>query len=152
MPTLSFDALEPLEKRIHQVRADIAYVSVSETVDRKSYENLGRIDFNEIDLAPYMLDGDIEEFEEAGQLPDLTDAPVADDETMRMADAVCRWIRETVASNMHGQEEGRFRLYVWRPKGETILFTARFSCTDLGYVAPVPAKEMEVVETRAVEK
>lgn len=153
MPTLAFDALEPIEKRIRQVRNDIGYISISEVIDRKHYEPLGRIDFNESDLAPYLLDQaiddddeDNDDIEEGDALPDLV-APSPVDEALRQADAGCRWIREMVASNMNGQEEGRFRLFVWRPKGEQILFTARFSCVDVGYVAPGPASEPGVLET-----
>ena len=151
--TLAYDSLEPIEKRIRQVRNDIGYISISEVIDRKHYEPLGRIDFNESDLAPYLLDEELDDdednddIEEAGQLPDLVAAPIPVDQALRHADAGCRWVREMVASNMNGQEEGRFRLFVWRPKGETILFTARFSCTDLGYVAPGPTKELGVIET-----
>lgn len=149
MPTLAFDALEPIEKRIRQVRKDIAYITISEVVDRKKYEPLGRIDFNETELAPYAFDAEAEEpeFEEAGQLGDLGDPPAPGDQAMRFADAGCRWIREMVANNMHGQEEGRFRLFVWRPKGDQIIFTARFGCTDTGYVAPTTPKELAVIET-----
>lgn len=149
MTTLAYDALAPLEKRIRQVRKDIGYITLSEVVDRVKYESLGRIDFTDTDLAPYMLDAEVEEFEEAGQLPDLGDAPSDDDASMRHAEAGCRWIREMVANNMHGQEEGKFRLFVWRPKGEQILFTARFGCTDTGYVSPAPTKELAVLETKA---
>lgn len=148
MKTLCYDALEPLEKRIRQVRKDIGYISLSETLDRKTYENLGRVDFNETHLAPYMLDAELPEFEEAGELPDLADTGEEDeDPTLRMAEAACRWIREMVANNMHGREEGQFRLFVWRPKGDQAIFTARFGCTDGGYVAPIVPRELAVVPT-----
>ncbi len=136
MPTLAFDALEPIEKRIRQVRKDIAYITISEVVDRVKYEPLGRIDFTETDLAPYAFDAEPPEFEEAGQLGDLGDEALPGDQAMRHAEAGCRWVREMVANNMHGQEEGRFRLFVWRPKGDQIIFTARFGCTDTSYIAP----------------
>lgn len=147
MKTLCYDALEPLEKRIRQVRKDIGYVSLSETLDRKTYENLGRVDFNETSLAPYMLDVEMPEFEEAGELPDLAAEQEDEDPTLRLAEAACRWIREMVANNMHGREEGQFRLFVWRPKGDQAIFTARFGCTDAGYVAPVVPRELVVVPT-----
>jgi hypothetical protein len=133
MPPLSFDALEPIEKRIRQVRADIGYITLSEVVDRVKSENIGRIDLTETDLAPYAFDPEPPEFEEAGLLGDLGDAALPGDEALRLAEAACRWVRETVTNNMHGQEEGRFRIFVWRPKGEQVLFTARFGCTDPNY-------------------
>lgn len=147
MPTLLYDALEPVERRIHQVRADIGYITISEVVDRKNYEHIARIDFTETDLAPYCFEADHPEFEEAGQLGDLGDAGGTQDEAMRHADAVCRWIREMVTNNMHGQEEGRFRLFVWRPKGEQVLFTARFGCTDAAHVPPPPPTELPALVT-----
>ena len=147
MKTLCYDALEPLEKRIRQVRKDIGYVSLSETLDRKTYENLGRVDFNETSLAPYMLDVEMPEFEEAGELPDLAAEQEDEDPTLRLAEAACRWVREMVANNMHGREEGQFRLFVWRPKGDQAIFTARFGCTDTGYVEPLVPRELVVVPT-----
>lgn len=154
MLRLAFDALEPIEKRIRQVRNDIGYISISEVIDRKHYEPLGRIDFNESDLAPYLLDEELDDDDEEDNddedgdaLPDLVAAPIPVDEAMRHADAGCRWVREMVEGNMNGQEERRFRLFVWRPKGEQILFTARFSCVDLGYVAPGPLSEAGGIET-----
>jgi hypothetical protein len=144
--TLAYDALEPIEKRIRQVRADIGYITISEVVDRVKYESLGRIDFTETDLAPYAFESEIPEFEEAGQLGDLGDAALPGDAALRLAEAACKWVREMVATNMHGQEEGRFRLFVWRPKGEQILFTARFGCTDTGFV-PGTARELAVIPT-----
>ena len=147
MPNLLYDALEPVERRIHQVRADIGYITISEVVDRKTYEHIARIDFTETDLAPYCFEADHPEFDEAGQLGDLGEAGGTQDEAMRHADAVCRWIREMVTNNMHGQEEGRFRLFVWRPKGEQVLFTARFGCTDAAHVPPPPTKQLPALET-----
>jgi hypothetical protein len=132
MPPLAFDALEPIEKRIRQVRADVGYITLHEVLDRVKCENLGRVDFTETDLAPYAFDPAPAEFEEAGVLGDLGDTPPLD-EALRFADAACRWVRETVTQNMHGQEEGKFRIFVWRPKGEQVLFTARFGCTDPHY-------------------
>ena len=138
-----FDALDPIEKRIRQVRADIGYVSISEVVDRNHIDGLARVEFTETDLAPYTFDLEPPpEFGEAGELGDLGDTARDDDAPLRLADAVCRWLRETVAQNMHGRGECRFRVFVWRPKGEQILFSARFGCVDPTYdpdaAAPAP--------------
>lgn len=140
MKPLAFDALEPIERRIRQVRADIGYITLSEVMDRVKSEHLGRIDFTETDLAPYTLDLEAPEFEEAGELGELGDAALSgdDDPTLRLVDAACRWVREMVASNMHGGETGRFRIFVWRPKGEQVLFTARFGCTDPNFNPDAP--------------
>lgn len=147
MPTLAFDALENIEKRIHQVRADIGYIALCEVVDRVKSEPLGRIDFNPTDLAPYAFDPEAAEFAEAGQLGDLGDVTGGGDESMRLADGACRWVREMVASNMHGQEEGRFRIFVWRPKGEQILFTARFGCVDTAFAPAEPNAAVATIVT-----
>ncbi len=146
---LAYDALESIEKRIRQVRADIGYIALCEVVDRVKSETLGRIDFTETDLAPYAFDAEAAEFEEVGQLGDLGDANGGGDNSARLADGACRWVREMVASNMHGQEEGRFRIFVWRPKGEQILFTARFGCTNTAFAPPEPAKEVTTIATAA---
>ncbi|MDP2317222.1 MAG: hypothetical protein Q8P41_30325 [Pseudomonadota bacterium] len=126
-----YDSLETIERRIRQVRADIGYVSVSEVVDRHHIEGIGRVDFTETDLAPYAFDpAPPVEFEEAGELGELGDAATLDDPALRLAEGVCRWIRETASQNMPGRAECRFRVFVWRPKGEQILFSARFGCMD----------------------
>ena len=68
------------------------------------------------------------------------DQPGPDTEVL--ARAACRWVREMVRINMGGCEQRRFRLFVWRPKGEQILCSGRFSCTDPEYeveeAAPKP--------------
>lgn len=134
-----YDCLEPIEKRIRQVRADIGYIALSEVIDRQHIEAIARIDFAEVDLAPYMHDGaDPPEFEEAGELGDLDQPATDEDPTLALADAAVRWIRETVETNMHGRGECRFRLFVWRPKAEQILFTARFGCVDTMHEPDAP--------------
>lgn len=145
-----FDSLEPIERRIRQVRADIGYVSLSEVLDRHHIEGIGRVDFNETDLAPYLFDDrQDEEFEEAGELGELVPPDGGDDESLRLADAACRWIRETVAQNMPGRGECRFRVFVWRPKGEQIIFSARFGCTDPTFDPEAPAALPTVVAPAA---
>lgn len=145
MPNLLFDSLDSIERRIRDRRDDIAYLALYEVVDRSHNDSLGRVDFNATDLAPWLADAEIERadpFPEAGTLEDLATASDQPDETLSLADAACRWLREMVAANMHGRAHVKFRLFVWRPKGDSILFSARFGCIDPHFDADVPVESI----------
>lgn len=125
---LQFDGLEETDQRIHQHRDDIGYVTVHEVLDRNRNEQLGRVYFNAVDLAPFLSDDD--EPDDGGELGDLSDlgtGPTSED----LARAGSRWVRHIVATNMVGRAEAKFKASLWRPKGEGQFHSARFVCRNL---------------------
>lgn len=123
-----FPDLDAAERRIHQLREDIGYLVLGEVVDRNHTETLGRIEFSALALSPWLEQPTPPLFEEAGSLDleSLEAGPSLPD----LARAAGRWIRESAGMNMGGRKECKFKVSVWRPKGEQQLMGARFTCED----------------------
>lgn len=138
-----FHDLDPAEKRLAQLADDIGYLILAEVTDRHHTEKLARVDFTPSDLLPYVDSGpddpderEDEEFPEAGELDEpevprpslqaLAGEPTPAD----LATAAYRWVREQAGANMNGLRRCKFKLSVWSPKGDKLLFSVRFSCED----------------------
>jgi hypothetical protein len=53
---LQFDGLDETDQRVLQHRDDLGYVTVHEVLDRNRNEQLGRVYFNAVDLAPFLAE------------------------------------------------------------------------------------------------
>ena len=144
MPDFIFHDLEPAEKRLFQLADDVGYLILAEVTSRHNTEKLARIDYTATDLRPFLSMEPVEadEFPEAGQLDDLNDGdePPARSDSLRqaageptatdLANAAYRWIREQAGANMSGARRCKFKLSVWGPKGDKLLYSTRFSCEN----------------------
>lgn len=133
MRELVYDGLEPIEQQIRRFGSEIGYLTLHEVLDRKTYEQLGRVDYDADSLGAW-LDAGANDEETLGDL----DAP-ADD----LGAAAMRWLRFQTEANMSGRDEAKFKVSLWKPKGGGVYFSARFVCRDLdqddepGPAAPV---------------
>ncbi len=145
MRSFLFRDLDPAQKRLLHLAEDIGYLILAEVTDRHHTEKLARIDFTPTDLRPFVgaepeeggedaRDG--EEFPEAGQLEVDDDGPGALGEaagavtSADLARAAYRWVKEQAGANMNGTRRCKFKLSVWGPKGDKLLYCVRFSCED----------------------
>ena len=124
---LQFDGLDETDQRVQQHRDDLGYLTVHEVLDRNRNEQLGRVYFNAVDLAPFLADDEPDDGGELGDLSDVTGGPGSED----LARAAARWVRHVVATNMVGRAEAKFKASLWRPKGEGQFHSARFVCRNL---------------------
>ncbi len=123
MQDITFEGLETTDRRLRELALDLGYVSLAEVTGRHSCEPLGRADFSATDLAPFLMEMEDEpaEFGELAQAVDLDD-PSGED----LARAASRWLRQVAASNMAGRGTAKFKVCLWRPKGDALLHSARF--------------------------
>ena len=126
MAEITFEFPDGVERRIHQLSDELGYVTLGEVVSRLKVAPLARVEFSAVALAPYLYDASLGD---AFELPEL-DALTAGD----LAGAVTRWIRRTASDNMAGRTESKFKVSLWRPKGDAQLHSFRF-------IARAPASE-----------
>ncbi len=132
---LTFEELEPAERRITRLAEDIGYITLCECLDRNHEETIARVEFNGADLAPFLIDGD--------GLGSDDEADGTDPEPEQLAVAVGRWLRFVARANMGGRRLGRFKLRVMNPKGEKTLFSARFLCRNADADADTEDRDLE---------
>ncbi len=119
---LTFEELEPAERRIARIAEDVGYITLCECLDRNHEETVARVEFNGADLAPFLVDPDGDGTE---------DDPDGEDPTPeQLAVGAGRWLRFVARANMGGRRLGRFKLRAMNPKGEKTLFSARFLCRN----------------------
>ena len=121
MQDITFEGLETTDRRLRELADDLGYVSLTEVTGRHSCEALGRADFSATDLAPYLAEMDPNELGELAEVADLDDPSNED-----LARAASRWVRQVAAANMAGRATAKFKVCLWRPKGDALLHSARF--------------------------
>lgn len=121
MQDITFEGLETTDRRLRELGEDLGYISLAEVTGRHSCEALGRADFSATDLAPYLVETEPSEYGELADAVDLGD-PTGED----LARAASRWVRQVAASNMAGRGAAKFKVCLWRPKGDALLHSARF--------------------------
>ena len=121
MQDITFEGLETTDRRLRELADDLGYVSLAEVTGRHSCEALGRADFSATDLAPYLAEMDPTELGELAEVADLDDPSNED-----LARAASRWVRQVAAANMAGRATAKFKVCLWRPKGDALLHSARF--------------------------
>jgi hypothetical protein len=149
---LQFEKLDTIDTVIRQRCTEITHITVHEVLDRNGYPQLGRICFGAVDLGAFIEldvddgdddddeDGDRDE-EESETLGDLArmDNGVS---YGALADAAIRWIKHMADQNMVGQREGKFKVNLWKGKGDKVIYSSRFLCTNTEWQEPsvtVPA-------------
>ncbi|MCK6508033.1 hypothetical protein L6R53_32485, partial [Myxococcota bacterium] len=121
MQDITFEGLETTDRRLRELADDLGYVSLAEVTGRHSCEALGRADFSATDLAPYLAEMDPTELGDLAEIADLDDPSNED-----LARAASRWVRQVAAANMAGRATAKFKVSLWRPKGDALLHSARF--------------------------
>lgn len=109
MEPIIFEGLDNVDRRIRELADDIGYLRLDEVTGRNTVELAGRIDFTQYDLA-HFID------------PNNNIDPA----THRMAQGASAWLRRTVAENMTGRGSVKFKIGLWRPKGDGLMYSARF--------------------------
>lgn len=151
-----FHDLDPVQKRLAQHAEDIGYLILAEVTGRHNTEKLGRMDFTPTDLHAYLQPEERppEEFPEAGQPdedvegdeeePTRLGAAIDDPTPVDLADAAYRWVKETAGENMNSLKRCKFKLSVWSPKGDKLLYCTRFSCENPDWMDDDPEQDEPV--------
>jgi hypothetical protein len=158
---LQFEKLDTIEAVIRQRCTEITHITVHEVVDRNGYPQLGRICFGAVDLGAFVEPEDEDRDEDPDDdrddsnndndrddRDDPNDDPLGDLARMdngvsyrALAYAALRWIKHMADQNMIGQREGKFKVNLWKGKGDKVIYSSRFLCTNTEYeeVPAVPA-------------
>ncbi len=148
---LQFEKLDTIETVIRQRCTQITHITVHEVLDRSGYPQLGRICFSGVDLAAYIEpdtddgeDDDDEDRDGDGDGEDTDGDTLGDLARMDngvtyavLADAAIRWIKHLADQNMIGQREGKFKVNLWKGKGDKVIYSSRFLCTNTEFEEPV---------------
>jgi len=121
MRALAYDGLEPIEQQIRRFGSEIGYLTLHEVLDRKTYEQLGRVDYDADSLGAWLAPDDEDDDDALGDL----DSPEPE-----LPVAAMRWLRFQAEANMSGRDEAKFKVSLWKPKGGGVYFSARFVCRD----------------------
>ena len=154
MDDLQFEKLDMIDAVIRQRCTEITHITVHEVLDRNGYPQLGRVCFGAVDLGPFIeseaedptddddepdedADGELAEGEPLGDLARTYDGVTY----AVLADAAVRWIKHMADQNMVGQREAKFKVNLWKGKGDKVIYSSRFLCTNTDYedVPVVPA-------------
>ena len=149
---LQFEKLDTIDAVIRQRCTEITHITVHEVLDRSGYPQLGRIMFSGVDLGafiePDVNDGDDTDNEDGegdddddGESETLGDLARMDNGVTYavLADAALRWIKHMADQNMVGQREGKFKVNLWKGKGDKVIYSSRFLCTNTDYEEPLVA-------------
>lgn len=109
MQPIIFENLDNTDRRILELADDLGYLKLDEVTGRNTVEPIARIDFTALDLNSY-----IELSNEIDSTPE------------RLARGASVWIRRVVADNMTGRGLVKFKISLWRPKGDGLMHSARF--------------------------
>lgn len=147
MTTYIFHDLDPIQKRLVQLAEDLGYVVLAEVTGRSQTDKLARVNLNETDLAPFLTaptgedaededderdddaDGDPER-EEDDDVQDHFGGAIRDATPADIARAAVRWVQETAGAQMNSTRRRKFKLSAWSPKGDRLIYSARFSCEN----------------------
>lgn len=138
MRTHIFHDLDTAQNRLVHLAEDIGYLILAEVTSRHNTEKLARIDFTVGDLTPFLRGPApaTDEFPEAGQLEEADDGfgglrgAASDPTPADLANAAFRWVQDQAGANMSGARRCKFKLSVWGPKGDKLLYSTRFSCEN----------------------
>ena len=151
---LHFEKLDEIEKVIRDHCADITHITMHEVADRSAYPQLGKVCFGAVDLGAFIepedeeedptddddAEGDEDDDDDSDDEPsqDLGDLSKMDGGVTyrRLADAAICWIKHLASQNMIGEREGKFKVNLWRGKGDKVIYSSRFVATNLEWEAP----------------
>ena len=149
---LQFEKLDTIDAVIRQRCTEITHITVHEVLDRSGYPQLGRIMFSGVDLSAFIeseMDDGHDDDEEDGERDGADDegsetlgdlARMDNGVTYAvLADAAIRWIKHMADQNMLGQREGKFKVNLWKGKGDKVIYSSRFFCTNTEYEEPAVA-------------
>ncbi len=143
---LQFEKLDTVEAVIRERCAEITHITVHEVHDRNGYPQLGRVCFGAVDLGAFVEHeddnyGDGDESDDDDDAPDLGDLGKMDQGVTfaALAEAAMRWIRHMASQNMVGEREGKFKVNLWKGKGDKVIYSSRFLCTNLDWEEPPAA-------------
>ena len=148
---LQFEKLDTIDAVIRQRCTEITHITVHEVVDRNGYPQLGRICFGAVDLGAFVEpededrdDPDDDRDDDRDDRDDPNDDPLGDLARMDngvtyavLADAAIRWIKHMADQNMIGQREGKFKVNLWKGKGDKVIYSCRFLCTNTEWEEPL---------------
>ncbi len=105
------------------------------TVDASAWSGLrgvadGSRDDDDEPADPYEDEEEAED--ESGDEPEQPRNPREPLPMKVLAEAACRWIREVAVGNTVGEQNRRFRIKVFGPKGHRMLFSTQFVCLNHG--------------------
>ncbi len=138
--SFAYTGLDLIEAAIRKLGARASYLNLQDRTVRGADQSVGRFDFDATSAAPFLeppandaagsddapadpFDDDLPDVGPDGaERPDL--APAA------IAEAACRWVRQTAMQNTIGEVSRRFRIRVFGPKGEDLLFSGTFLCRN----------------------
>lgn len=135
MAFVVIDEHQQIENTLRRVADDVAYVSVRRIVNRKSYEPLGRRDFNSIDLSTWMADDDPEAALE------LDEAKAKAHQQSKLVDATMKWLVDTVETSIGDRAVDNYQVQFWRAKGLGVITSCR--CTAHNQDAEVHEEDEE---------
>ena len=133
MPEIIIENFETIENQILQLCDELGYLSVGEILSRTTAPTIARVDFTALALAHYLDEVD------DGQ-PPLPDFDEVTNEAL--APAAALWLRRTIEEHMSGRKRCRYKVSLWRPKGDAQIYSCR--CTALR-ANPEPVEEEEEV-------
>lgn len=163
MTSYIFHDLDPIQKRLVQLADDLGYVVLAEVTGRSQTDKLARVNLNETDLAPFLVartgedaededderddgdgdgDGDPER-EEDDDVQDHFGGSIRDATPADIARAAVRWVQETAGAQMNSTRRRKFKLSAWSPKGDRLIYSARFSCENPDWDAAEEDDELE---------
>ena len=150
---LQFEKLDEIEKVIRDQCKRITLITLHEVADRNAYPQLGRVTFGAVDLGAFIeADADDERDEDDDDDGEESDG---DEDTaeetlgdlaesyngvpyLKLADAAVAWIKHLVSQNIIGEREAKFKVNLWRGKGDKVIYSSRFVVTNLEWEAPAP--------------
>lgn len=159
MTTYIFHDLEPIQKRLILLADDLGYVVLAEVTGRSQTDKLARVNLNETDLEAFLVtrtgedaedeagerddgDGDPER-EEPDDVQDHFGVSTRDATPADIARAAVRWVQETAGAQMNSTRRRKFKLSAWSPKGDRLIYSARFSCENPDWDAAEEDAELE---------
>jgi hypothetical protein len=151
----TFEGLNPIEKHILRIADECGYITVLDRSDHRKEEPLGRIDLTMEGTAPYreedegasvgLSDAMDEEPADAweddeGFADEQPDEPEPQEPLpMRvLAAAGCKWLRDIAERNTIGECWRRFRVRVYAPKANRLLYSGQFVCRNHSVDLEIP--------------
>ena len=148
-----FDGFDTLVPILRKVAPQLRYIIVDEVLHRKRTQQVARINFSPLDLAPYLAeaiepaedaeeedisDEPTEEAQDGDELGDLAEASAAEpsDEVSRLCQASVTWMRHVARELMANRAACTFKVWFHTLKGD-YLGSARFFAENSSYRPPV---------------
>ncbi len=157
--TYIFHDLDPIQKRLVHLADDLGYVVLAEVTGRSQTDKLARVNLNETDLAPFLVartgedageegerdhDGDEDrDRDEDDGVQDHFGGAYRDATPADIARAAVRWVQETAGAQMNSTRRRKFKVSAWSPKGDRLIYSARFSCENPDWDAAEEDDDLE---------